>query len=600
MLLGFGQEAPAQTWVEIMNTNTPGQFTGEWYKFFAGSQVAKNQKLADRSPFLYQFGAQGGNTHIDQGGDGCTLPFGNPNGSGDPPWWHDDNGADTTGQYKYRDPAVGMRSPRLTKVNGILFKGRMAGSATVAPNLARPFLYEAVFFHQSDCYAAQSEYGFHRNFSKPGQISFYWHANANCSEVPYCRTTNTGGMPVYENSTVPGSVPPLTRLRSTDFGNLQTDHEFELAAWVFLDHDERHKFWVYVKDVTTGIVEFSNKIDPNLDKDGVYVDWYPIQDLVAASGYVSVGTTWRDCGAGCITASNVALTANSVSVHRETCAPYSLNPSNRRLTSGGGSAPVFVQADGCSWTVTSDSPSWLTVQPSSGAGNGSFNVSAPPNTGGARLAKVAAAESSFKVMQDGSPGVQPFTDVLPSSPFFDYVSLMQSHGLTAGCWVNPPLYCPDSTLTRGQMAVFIVAAMDIALGTTGTWQPNPIPYFSDVPPSHSLFRFIQRLKELGSVTGCHEPPAPPRFCPDSTITHREVAVLMVSSWRSANNISRLEYALTPYFTDVPSNDWGFKFIQKMKEMGFWTGCSATTYCPDNPVTRREMSALIMRSILGAP
>lgn len=151
------------------------------------------------------------------------------------------------------------------------------------------------------------------------------------------------------------------------------------------------------------------------------------------------------------------------------------------------------------------------------------------------------------------------------------------------------------------MAVFIVAAVDIFLNTAGTWQPNPTPYFADVPATHGLFRFVQRLKELGVTTGCAPPPGgAPIFCPDSSITHDQMAVFMVSSWRLVNNLSRLNYPATPYFADVPADHWAFRFVQKMKEMGFWTGCSATTYCPDSPVTRGEMSALIMRSILGAP
>ena len=32
-------------------------------------------------------------------------------------------------------------------------------------------------------------------------------------------------------------------------------------------------------------------------------------------------------------------------------------------------------------------------------------------------------------------------------------------GITDGCSTNPPLYCPTSTLTRGEMAVFIVRGL---------------------------------------------------------------------------------------------------------------------------------------------
>jgi hypothetical protein len=38
----------------------------------------------------------------------------------------------------------------------------------------------------------------------------------------------------------------------------------------------------------------------------------------------------------------------------------------------------------------------------------------------------------------------------------------------------------------------------------------------------------------------------------------------------------------------------------MKDMGFWTGCSATQYCENDAVTRADMAPMVMRAIMGAP
>src|SRR5437867_3823709 len=38
----------------------------------------------------------------------------------------------------------------------------------------------------------------------------------------------------------------------------------------------------------------------------------------------------------------------------------------------------------------------------------------------------------------------------------------------------------------------------------------------------------------------------------------------------------------------------FPWIQKMKQFGSTTGCSPTTYCPDDPVTRGQMAVFIER------
>ncbi|MFY9552836.1 MAG: S-layer homology domain-containing protein [Thermoanaerobaculia bacterium] len=48
-----------------------------------------------------------------------------------------------------------------------------------------------------------------------------------------------------------------------------------------------------------------------------------------------------------------------------------------------------------------------------------------------------------------------------SHPLFRYVEALRASGITAGRNAMPPLYCPDSPLTRGQMAVFLANALGL-------------------------------------------------------------------------------------------------------------------------------------------
>jgi len=59
------------------------------------------------------------------------------------------------------------------------------------------------------------------------------------------------------------------------------------------------------------------------------------------------------------------------------------------------------------------------------------------------------------------PASASFNDVPTSHPFFQYVEALKASGITGGCQVNPPLYCPDNSLTRGQMAVFLAKALGL-------------------------------------------------------------------------------------------------------------------------------------------
>jgi hypothetical protein len=255
---------------------------------------------------------------------------------------------------------------------------------------------------------------------------------------------------------------------------------------------------------------------------------------------------------------------------------------------------------GCAWTATS-SASWLTIASGrSGTGNGAISITANANTSTAQLAYLSFANQKVGVMQGGSPSVQIFNDVPPSDPFFNYVSLMSGYGVTAGCQTSPPEYCPTEDVTRAEMAVFLVRGLDLATGATLTYPTTA--YFGDVPasgvPDSIYFDYVQRIAQLGITVGCQT--SPPLFCPDESITQGEMAVFMIRGWMQANNLTTFTFPQTPYFTDVPATDEYFSYIQKMAQLGFWTGCTATTYCENSAVTRDQTAAMIMRSMLGAP
>ena len=50
-------------------------------------------------------------------------------------------------------------------------------------------------------------------------------------------------------------------------------------------------------------------------------------------------------------------------------------------------------------------------------------------------------------------------DVPTTSPIFRFVEALSAAGITAGC--GPGSYCPDAPVTRGQMAVFLTAALGL-------------------------------------------------------------------------------------------------------------------------------------------
>jgi S-layer family protein len=52
----------------------------------------------------------------------------------------------------------------------------------------------------------------------------------------------------------------------------------------------------------------------------------------------------------------------------------------------------------------------------------------------------------------------------------------------------------------------------------------------------------------------------------------------------------------PSFNDVPVSDFGFQYIEALNASGITGGCGGGNYCPDNPVTRRQMAIFIAKAL----
>lgn len=245
---------------------------------------------------------------------------------------------------------------------------------------------------------------------------------------------------------------------------------------------------------------------------------------------------------------------------------------------GGGGVGI---SDGCTWFAFSSAP-WisLTSAPLT-TGAGSLNYTVSPNPGSdPRTGTVYAAGNVVQLLQKGTSLAAPFADVPASDPFADYVRIIKANNVTIGC--APNMYCPNDSTTRGQMAVFIVRSL---LGTDDFLFPSAA-FFRDVPASHPQFKWIQKLRQLGITTGCNLLD----YCPDEAVTRGQMSVFLIRSKFG----STFEAPTTPYFTDVPSNNIFFQYIQKMKQLGVTSGCGGGQFCVNDANTRGQMAAFLSR------
>ena len=111
-----------------------------------------------------------------------------------------------------------------------------------------------------------------------------------------------------------------------------------------------------------------------------------------------------------------------------------------------------------------------------------------------------------------------FSDVSPTSPFYRFIETLLHTGVTGGC--GPDAYCPSSTTTREQMAVFVLAAKEGAGYAPAQCVPPNL--FSDVPETSPFCRFIEELANRGVVTGC----GGGAYCPTASVTREQMGVFL--------------------------------------------------------------------------
>ncbi|MFY9551657.1 MAG: RHS repeat-associated core domain-containing protein [Thermoanaerobaculia bacterium] len=117
-----------------------------------------------------------------------------------------------------------------------------------------------------------------------------------------------------------------------------------------------------------------------------------------------------------------------------------------------------------------------------------------------------------------------FSDVACTDPDALYVQLVAEKGITVGC--GGGLYCPDATLTRAQMAVFVVKGYK----PDGFTPPACRGTFTDVTcsgPYASFAPWIEQLYRDGVTAGCGTNPL--RFCPGNTVGEWEMLVWLAKA-----------------------------------------------------------------------
>jgi hypothetical protein len=240
-------------------------------------------------------------------------------------------------------------------------------------------------------------------------------------------------------------------------------------------------------------------------------------------------------------------------------------------------------------TVTTDSVLWTPTKSYANSGTYYWRVAIVDANG-----KIGPFVGSTIILQDDNPVQNEpiFSDVDSNYWAWEYIERLYSAGITGGCTSNPLKYCPETVVTRAQMAVFLERGMKGSSysppavgGSTG---------FGDVPTTHWAGAWIKQLAADRITGGCGSGS----YCPESPVTRGQMAVFLLKAKYGAGYTPPAVGGSTG-FGDVQPTYWAAAWIKQLAAEGITGGCGSGNYCPNSSVNRAQMAVFLVRTF-GLP
>ena len=179
-----------------------------------------------------------------------------------------------------------------------------------------------------------------------------------------------------------------------------------------------------------------------------------------------------------------------------------------------------------------------------------------------------------------------FDDVPPTAFAWAQIESIYSAGITGGCSTNPLKYCPSNSVTRSQMAIFLLRGIH---GASYTPPPASGTVFGDISASSFGAAWIEQFVAEGITAGC----GGGNYCPSNPVTRSQMAIFLLRAKYGSS------YSPPPasgtVFGDVPANGFAAAWIEKLVADGITAGCGGGNYCPNSPVSRSQMAIFIQRT-----
>ncbi|HKF42809.1 MAG TPA: S-layer homology domain-containing protein [Thermoanaerobaculia bacterium] len=208
-----------------------------------------------------------------------------------------------------------------------------------------------------------------------------------------------------------------------------------------------------------------------------------------------------------------------------------------------------------------------------------------------------------------------FADVPAANPYYADIEKLYHNGITVGC--NSPAagyYCPDGSLTRLQLAIFLARAqagsdaniplVDTARGIHYDCYPGGISVFTDVPPGDPFCRHANYIYKTGLTTGYSGVYPDMQFNPSAPATRLQMAIFVARALAGGDAAVAVSYGPDPvtgrsyncessltYFTDYPQGNPNCRHVHYVWAKGVIEG--GTFFDGSSKIRRDEMARFLV-------
>ena len=134
---------------------------------------------------------------------------------------------------------------------------------------------------------------------------------------------------------------------------------------------------------------------------------------------------------------------------------------------------------------------------------------------------------------------------------------------------------------------------NLSVGPPKTWTLHVGESFPDVPVSHMFYVFIENLFHNG-VTAGHTDG---NYHPGEAISRAQMAVFLLKGKFGSGHVPPPPTGTD--FGDVPAGSFAAAWIEELASLNITVGCGGGNFCPNDPVTRAQMAAFLIKAAHGA-